>query len=103
MSASKVRTPLFLAQALRAAGVPDDGIAKTTARLLRELDARGLILMPHEAGPAMLEAAIGAMRATGFIVGSFAERKRVKQSLRYRAMVEAERRRIGVAGKGSGA
>lgn len=103
MSARKAKTPLFLAQALRAAGAPEHGIAKFTAALMRELDARGLILMPHQAGPMMLEAAIGAMRATGYIIGSVAERKRVKQSIRYRAMVEAERRRIGIVPKAGGA
>lgn len=99
MRSRKARTPLFLAQSLRAAGLPDQGIAKFTTALLRELDARGLILMPHEAGPMMLDAAIGAMRSTGFILGTVAERKRVKQSLRYRAMVEAERQRIGLASR----
>ena len=100
---AKAKTPLFLAQALRAAGAPEHGIAKFTATLMRELDARGLILMPHQAGPTMLEAAVRCLHATGYIIGTTAERKRIKQSIRYRAMVEAERQRIGIAKAGGAA
>jgi hypothetical protein len=93
---AKAKTPLLLAQALRAAGLPENGCAKFTVTLLRALDERGLILMPHAAGPQMLDAAIRCLHSTGYIVGSASERKVVKQSIRYRAMVEAERRRLGV-------
>ena len=96
----KAKTPLLLAEALKAAGHPQEGVVKMTVALLRELDQRGLILMPHAAGPEMLDAAIRCMRATGYIVGNPGERKVIKQSIRYRAMVEAERRRLGVAPKG---
>lgn len=103
MSKRKAKTPLLLAQALTAAGLPDEGRAKFTVALLRALDERGLILMPHAAGRGMLEAAIRCMRSTGYIVGTVAERKVIKQSLRYRAMVEAERQRLGIAAKAGAA
>lgn len=97
----KAKTPKLMAAALRAIGHPEHGVVQFTAALLRELDARGLILMPHEPGPQLLDAAAAAMRSTGYIAGTVGVRARVKQAIRYRAMVEAERRRIGVAGRTS--
>lgn len=98
---SRPKTPLILAQALTAVGLPEQGRAKFTVALLRALDARGLILLPHAAGPLMLDAAVRAMHATGYILGNPAERKLIKQALRYRAMVEAERRRLGLVKGGA--
>lgn len=97
---AKPKTALMLAQALISVGLPAQGVAKLTAALIRALDARGMIVLPHSADPDMLGAAVRIMRHTGYIVGSSAERKVIKQSLRYRAMVETERERLGVAARG---
>lgn len=102
MTARACRTRTRVAQALRAAGLIGRGTSRIESHrralaLMLALDASGYIVMPHEPGPRLLAAADRAMRETGYLKGTPAERQRAKHAIRFRAMVEEERRRSGLA------